>query len=590
MQGILLCHGTMSTCGLRLVGLVAFLASASASWTLPSNPAAVAMLRDAHLQRNVDIANATALYMAVVTMGDWAATGDALFALGELSFPHGDSVDFIERSARLGNPSAQHHVALMHAVGFPHPSTNLSLATSILHDHFASTAGNAPASKTLGYRAMFGQGVPRSCAHALVYYKRAASIVASTYDIHANLPSYPRLPELQDDARYSTAHDFNKLIFLAAAASKTKNGATLYRIAKLLLAQPSPPDYTFVRKLLSQALAWGHLGAAAHLGRMYAHGWGVAVNSIKAREYFLMAPPGDAEALHGLGLLSLPSDTRLALHYFQAASKLGHLNGIYHAATLLTSIAPQQARRYFEAASMSGHVVATFKYAEIVERTNDLASSFEAKCTKVVALYKRVAESVPVPLLDVALTKFQAREYTSAYYLYRLVAEEGNEVAQTNAAFLIRQGYVSEPIDRDVYLSLLRQAARQGSAYAHLELAHASYARAEYAEAMTLYATLTSQAKFQTSTSAYVFVSSALFSMGYMHEMGLGVPADRRKAMEQYTRLSQVERRVQVPLALWKWKWWMQDVVAAAMDTITVWMALDVVRPAKVAVDQVWVY
>ncbi|ETW03275.1 hypothetical protein, variant [Aphanomyces invadans] len=429
--------------------LVAVLASVRA-WNLPSNPAAVALLHDAHAQRNVDIANATALYAAVVTMGDWAATGDALFALGELSFPGEGSVDYILRSARLGNPSAQHLLALMHAVGFPHPEVKQSTATAVVYDHFASTAGHGPASKSLGYRAMFSQGVPRSCAHALVYYKRAASIAASTHDIHSHIPTYPRLPELLDaPSAHSTRQDFDKLLFLASAATKTRNGATLHRIAKLLLAQQTPPpDYKFVRKLLHQAFEWGHLAAAAQLGRLHSHGWGVPINTTRARDFFLMAPENDAEALHGLGLLNLEAgmyDGRLALHYFQAASKLGHLNSIYYAATLLTAIAPQQSRRYFEAASKSGHVLATFKFAEIMERSNEITTPFEAKCTAVVALYKRVAESVAVPLMDTALAKFQTRDYTAAYYLYRLAAEEGSEVAQTNAAFLIQRGYVTEP-------------------------------------------------------------------------------------------------------------------------------------------------
>ncbi|RHY29511.1 hypothetical protein DYB32_005085 [Aphanomyces invadans] len=460
-------------------------------------------------------------------MGDWAATGDALFALGELSFPGEGSVDYILRSARLGNPSAQHLLALMHAVGFPHPEVKQSTATAVVYDHFASTAGHGPASKSLGYRAMFSQGVPRSCAHALVYYKRAASIVASTHDIHSHIPTYPRLPELLDaPSAHSTRQDFDKLLFLASAATKTRNGATLHRIAKLLLAQQTPPpDYKFVRKLLHQAFEWGHLAAAAQLGRLHAHGWGVPINTTRARDFFLMAPENDAEALHGLGLLNLEAgmyDGRLALHYFQAASKLGHLNSIYHAATLLTAIAPQQSRRYFEAASKSGHVLATFKFAEIMERSNEITTPFEAKCTAVVALYKRVAESVAVPLMDTALAKFQTRDYTAAYYLYRLAAEEGSEVAQTNAAFLIQRGYVTEP----------------SSAYAQLELALASYANADYAEAMTLYSDLVSQTKFLSSTTAYVFVSPALFTVGYMYEMGYGVPQDRRKALEHYTRLT----------------------------------------------------
>ncbi|KAF0684616.1 Aste57867_23420 [Aphanomyces stellatus] len=541
--------------------------------TLQSDPTAVRLLHDAHDFRLHDTSSAMSLYKQVVGMNDTGAAGDAYFALSEISFPSGPLenerayLDLLTQSAQRGNPHAQHRLALVYAVGTIIPDGGANVAKSIVMDTFAASAGHAAASMTLGNRAMFGSSVPRSCHDALAHYRRAATIAAATmpstpFNFRPAPP--PRLAEWSSSSSSST-FDFHKLVFLASVAQKQRDGTTLVRIAKLLL-QPHESmtmqfdNYALARSLLRQALEWGpRERASALLGLVYAHGWGVDVNATAAHAFFHMSPQ-DANSLHGLGHLSLQAHrTHDALQHFQAAAKLGHVDAIYQVATLLAATQPQTATRYLTAASNSGHVPATFALArDMNKKIND-----DKTCSTLVGLYKRVAEGgLDQPLLALAWAKFLAAEYATSYWLYRLVAQEGYEVAQTNAAWLVREGYVHEH-EPGVVTELLEEAARQGSGYAQLELGHMAYAAQEYDSAMTAYSALVSKPAFRTTAVAYKHVAPALFQMGLMFEMGHGVPLDRAKALDLYTRASQVERRFQWPVEMWIWKWWLLDLWAA---------------------------
>ncbi|KAH9129067.1 hypothetical protein AeMF1_000842 [Aphanomyces euteiches] len=485
---------------------------------------------------------------------DIKAAGQTWFQLSQESFPDARSLEYLDRSVELGNPYGQHLRALMYAVGFQASTPNI--AKSILHDHFSMAAGHPQAAMTFGYRALYGHGAPQSCVNALNYYRHAATLVVETladdYTFLQSVPYHPRLPELSKE---DEVNDFNKLIFLASASLKSNNGAYVFRIAKLLLQQPEP-HYTLVNQLLLKAAAWGHVKANAYLGIMFAKGWGVTLNATKAREYFIKAPE-DGDALYGLGLLfkygrDIVQDHHAALEYFYAASKLGHVDAVYEAATLMTSL--HQAKRYFEAASNSGHAMATFRLAELVEQAPD-----DSSCSKAIDMYKRVAERMDHPLLRLAWSNYVARNYVDAYWLYRLVAEEGFEVAHTNAAWLL-QLYVSQPSDTTRKM-LLYRAAHQGSGYAQLELAHAHYSNSNFDLAIRAYSHLTSEPKFRSS-KAYMHIAPAYFYLGYMHEMGYGVPCDRSKALDLYIQASAIERRFKWPIDVWKWKWWLQDLWA----------------------------
>ncbi|EQC41369.1 hypothetical protein SDRG_01342 [Saprolegnia diclina VS20] len=548
-----------------LVWLSSVAAAAShESWSTTVSSEAGRLLEAAHALRTVDQHNATALYTQITAMGDAAATRKALYALGDLAFPSAAAQSLFEQSAALGHAGAQHTLALLAAVDDATPS----LATSVLYDAFSAAGGDSRAAQTLGYRSLYGLGAPLSCAAALQYYKQQAAIVVR--EGAAMVAGQWRKPiSLVDDDDRNPTLDQYKLTYVAASAISSKDGKVLFRAAKHLL-QRGNIDFLLVRHWLVLALTFGETPAAAYLGHFYAFGWGGPINYAKALAAYLIAKDAKGgEALLGIGLLYLhghgvAQSTELALEHFDKAALQGHAEAMYYVARILTSKKQLSlAARYYEAASKSGHALGMHAYAGLIEKTS--IHPFLRTCALAVTLYKRVSEASVHPWLDRAHAAFHRGDHATSFLLYRLVAEEGYTTALDNALWLVHEGYV---VASDaVRHRLVERAAAQGSGLGKLLQADAWLKAGDHKRALVAYASLVT-----TKTLSYKHIAPAYYSLGYMHEMGLGVLRSRAQALEYYRQSIAVERRVQLPIELWTWKWALLDVLRSVLGESSWWV------------------
>ncbi|KDO17053.1 hypothetical protein SPRG_17460 [Saprolegnia parasitica CBS 223.65] len=538
-----------------LVWLSTVAATSQEPWSTTVSSEAGRLLEAAHALRGVDEHNATALYTQVTAMGDAAATSEALYALGDLAFPSDDAHSLFQQSAALGHAQAQHTLALLAAV-----NAKPSLATSVLYDMFAAAGGDSRAAQTLGYRALYGLGTPVSCATALQYYKqRAATVVTDGATMVAG--QWRKPISLADDEKRDPILDQYKLTYVAASAISSKDGKVLFRAAKHLL-QRGPIDFRLVRHWLGLALAYGETPAAAYLGHLHAFGWGGPIHHAKAlAAYSIAKDVKGGEALLGLGLLYLyghgvAQNTEVALEHLDKAALQGHAEAMYYVARILTAKKQLSlAARYYEAASKSGHALGMHAYAGIIEKTS--IHPFPRTCALAVTLYKRVSEASVHPWLDRAHAAFHRGDYTTSFLLYRLVAEEGYKVALENALWLVEEGYVIA--SDDVRHRLVKVAAAQGSGLGKLLQADAWLKVGDHKRALAAYTSLVT-----TPALSYKHRAPAYYSLGYMHEMGLGVQRSRAQALEYYRQSVAVERRVTLPIELWTWKWKLLDLLGWA--------------------------
>lgn len=121
----------------------------------------------------------------------------ALRELGK-AFQHGRGVEadqqlatrFFKRSAQLGDPAAQAQMAMRLAFGLQEASSfqlntiqhfgSVDDASALTHYYFAAASGDSAARMALGYRHLFGIGVPANCWTAVSYYQPVAEQVRST--------------------------------------------------------------------------------------------------------------------------------------------------------------------------------------------------------------------------------------------------------------------------------------------------------------------------------------------------------------------------------------------------------------------------
>nr|AIG55416.1 secreted protein [Thraustotheca clavata] len=536
------------------------LATTAAILTIDTSSDAWVLLEKAHALRISHSKSASELYAKVVAMDNSKASCEAYYALGELQFPSIEAVDMFYESAKCGYAQAQHKIALLSGIEYipPIPSTS-PVANAVLYDQFSQFGGDSKASQTLGYRALYGIGTPKSCPVALKFYKeRAAEVFKQGKQPKAG--QWRKSIFLADQSDPDT--EFYKLIYVSTFALGEKNGKTLFQAAKRLLQLTSPSsedNYDTIHQWLNLALDNGELGAAAYLGHMYTYGWGCNVNYTKAMAFYKLSVgvPG-GEGLNGIGLLHLhgrgvPHNVDEALKYFDKAALQGHADAMYNVALILSARGQHSlASRYYEASSKSGHAMGMFKFAEIIERTS--VNPYPHTCAIVIKLYKQVSEALAHPGIALADKAYHQGDYALSYLHYRMAAEEGYLVAQANAIWLIDQGYVTEKAT--TRLQLIKRAAMQGNGYAKLLWADALFAEGKHKQALSEYVALTSLKLSKTSS---LYLAPAFCSVGYMYEYGLGSPPSRSMALDYYSKCIEYEHRISIPIEVFAWKWIIQD-------------------------------
>ncbi|EGZ16559.1 hypothetical protein PHYSODRAFT_544024 [Phytophthora sojae] len=520
---------------------------------------------------------------------------DALVQLGDMYFYGNSSLDtsvngtlamrLYAEAAALGAPRAQFHVGVAKSYGlwgFPPDE-----AGAMTHYYFAALGGDMGAVMALGHKHLLGLGAPKKCESAVRYYEVAANEAVARREQNVSHPAIYDLPHRRLKTLAETQHKKNLpgdsaiVDYYQFSADKgdpdaTLNLATLYYYGARGLAQ----DLERAAALFQKAYNLGASGGAYHLGHIYSLGIGVPQNNATAFKYLQEAVnEGNTAAQNELAHMYLQGkgtqpDEEQAVALFKSAAKQGSMEAFYNLGVLhmrgggskgmvLASGHPE-----YELGHMSLHGIGTTR-----------------SCRNAVESFKMVAERGECDrVLSQAYKDFKRQDYEAAFMKYAVMAQQGYEVAQHNAAYLLDYDFLTPSpfspmlslmpsaieLDEDTVAStavmLYRLAAQQGNVDANLKIGDYYYYgkgghSVDFVKASAHYSLASKRSNAQ-----------AMFNLALMYEHGIGVEQDFYLAKRFFdkARVAHSDANVPVTLALWKlrahkslraWKRWWDELV-----------------------------
>ncbi|CAI5701411.1 hypothetical protein KXD40_002679 [Peronospora effusa] len=548
---------------------------------------------------------------------------DALVQLGDMYFYGNHSLatrvngtlalSLYAEAAALGAPRAQFHVgvALSYGLwGFPRDE-----AAAITRYYFAALDGDIGASMALGHKHWLGVGVPKKCESAVRYYEVAANEAVARREHNMSHPAIYDLPHRRLKTIVAAQHKKNSpgdsaiVDFYQFSADKgdpdaTLNLATLYYYGARGLTQ----DLQRAAVLFRKAYELGSSEGAYYLGHIHSLGIGTPQNNATAFKYLQEAVnEGNAAAQNELAQMymlgkGVKPDKEKAVDLFRAAARQGSMEAFYNlgvlrmkgedsnGATLLTEYPEYEvAHGYFQVAAHQGHMIASHKLGHMSLHGIGTTRS----CKNAVESFKKVAERGEWDrVLTQAYKDFMRQDYEAAFMKYAVMAQQGYEIAQHNAAYLLDNGFLTpsafspllswtpsamdfgENVVTSTAVMLYRLAAQQGNADANLKIGDYYYYgkggnRADFVKASAHYSLAGKQSN-----------AEAMFNLALMYEHGIGVDQDFYLAKRFFDKARQAHSDAGVPvtLALWKlrvhkslysWKTWWDEFVGNVPPSTT---------------------
>jgi SEL1 protein len=528
---------------------------------------------------------------------------DALFALGEMyewhEFPEdlsdstsvieddGESIDIAIRhytsAASLGHTHAHAALGLLYSIranSLPFASHDARRmdAHALLHYTASSSSSSSSSDQSstaahmaLGYRFLFGRGVPMSCSRAAMHYERAAKVVVDEI-VRSGLHPLSRAARValsdsdvlpassatdDDGARRRDSDESTDVIEYFQYSSDLSDANVLFTLGLLYLQGTPVVKRDFPRALghfTDAAKLHTPASALAMLGFMYDHGYGVVRDRHRAIELWQQSLDADADNIYANSFLGVrrarAGDFAAAHELLKSAAargspaaqiELGHL--YYEGAGVARHYAT--ALHLYTQAAKAGFLEAHYMLAQMHLQGHGTQRS----CTAAVQLLKKVAErGLRRDLLEPPHTCYRHGDERCAVHGYELAAEYGLEVAQSNAAGLLleRQARLQAAGASEAAVTVaarrarvrLVDAAEQSSAIAHRLLGDL-YAAGHGVDA---------GGSAERAVAFYQAASArrdpeATFALGYMHQHGLGVPVDAHLAKRYYDLAAQLDPR-----------------------------------------------
>eukprot|EP00903_Cladosiphon_okamuranus_P018769 g17268.t2 len=431
-----------------------------------------------------------------------------------------------------------------------------SRAVALLH--FAAVGGHSEAQLALGLRYLEGNGVQLDLETAAFFLACAVEVAHSEYHKVGKQPTL----EIQ---RLTTANEAvveigqkgedDDLIQYQIQRAEQGDLPSIEALGYLYYwgARGLPRDQARALQYFTSASLAGSNNARCAAAGMYLKGEGTHVNHTKAVElYELAAEENHVRALNGLGYvyftgLVLPQNLTKAYGYFERAANMQEDgDSLFNAAHCLTrGLGTDQdlergAELYRLAASW-GHVDSAYELAHLYAQ----GTGAERNPTAVAKYLSMVAQVGPWgKRLRLAFDCYLQGDMLSALALYAQVAELGYEVAASNGAFLLDSGKIrlyggvfqggdSEPVwSETMAVRLHVLAALKGQMVSFLAIGDAFF----YGKAGLPRDSVSACWWFARASSSGIVRGS--YNLGFMHEHGLGVPLDYRKALMFYDRAS----------------------------------------------------
>ncbi|CAH2327946.1 sel-1 1 [Pelobates cultripes] len=464
--------------------------------------------------------------------------------------------ELLEKLTEQGSPRGQMALGFLYASGL---GVNSSQAKALVYYTFGALGGNLISHMILGYRYWAGIGVVQSCESALTHYRLVANHVASDISLTGGTVVHRiRLAdEIENPGMGSGMLEEDLIQYYQFLAEKGDIQAQV-GLGQLHLHGGRGVEQNHQRafEYFNQAANAGNSHAMAFLGKMYSEGSDSVMQSNEtALQYFKKAADmGNPVGQSGLGMAYLygrgvPVDYDMALKYFQKAAEQGWVDGQLQLGSMYYNGVGvkrdyKQALKYFNLASQGGHILAFYNLAQMHATGTGVMRS----CHTAVELFKNVCERGRwSERLMTAYNSYKNGNANTAVVQYLLLAEQGYEVAQSNAAFILDQkeaGVVGENETLPRALLHWNRAASQGYTMARIKLGDYHFygygTDVDYETAFIHYRLASEQ---QHS-------AQAMFNLGYMHERGLGIKQDIHLAKRFYDMAAEASPDAQVPVFL----------------------------------------
>lgn len=484
-------------------------------------------------------------------------------------------------AATTGNATAQYMVGFIYGVGLGSVQQDIMLSSMYLG--LAALQGHTEAEMTLGFRHLMGIGAPMSCQDALAHYKSVADKAAQHYlkgpPLGRKMPDYRvRLSDERGGVygvkvgpqslfKSTNRENFNELLEVHTLNAKmgelrgcltlvdlyyhghryapTNYGLTL-KYMQAIRQQTFVGQTTTLQEGLDQAEINAAVEVAGLYGVMLWRGEGVAENLDEAVKWLRSSTDlgyGLAQnalgVMYQLGVGSLEVDLEQAAELFKKSAERKHAGGLVNHALMVFDKQPEAGLASLNLAAEKGHLLAHYYLGRLYAGKTD---NEEATCRMAAASYRFVAEKgdwlhSPIPA---AMRAVQKGNIEAAAVDYMRAAEMGYDVGQLNAALLLENVDIEQICSGDrrrcnrLALAYWTRAANQGVGDARVRQADYYFegrgVNRSYAKAAAAYG-LAADGELN---------GLAMWNLGWMYEMGVGVARDFHLAKRWYDRSLEV--------------------------------------------------
>ena len=497
-----------------------------------------------------------------------------------------------EKGAAFGNETAQFRLGTLYATGAL--GVEQDPVKMMLNYYYAALSGSSFAQLALGYRYMFGLGVPKSCETSVLYYELAANTAIDELEKDGveTLADFERLSlSAKSAGRFGHPNSDEDLIdYYKHSAEKGDVQAQhslgqfyYYGIHGVKRNLPLAANY------FRQAAQAGDNQAQTSYANMLVKGLGVEQDLDGAVSNFTAAAEaGNAGGMNGLGYVNLyglgvKQDTEKATYWFNAAAEQGNVEAYYNLGALYISGTGVKTReytralKYFTLAVKKGHLLAMHKLAQM----NLHGIGTTKTCDGAAQLFKYIAErsKATIDLISTAMDAHRNNDPDTALHLYLVAAELGCEIAQNNAAWLLDNGFSLTPTkagDEDeeedsnsMLMNIMEElfgtsmhklgqvtgskdalrlfilSAEQGNNEARVKIGDYYYYAVGGVDSPDY-----QQAAHHYRVASESHNTQAMFNLGYMHEYGIGLPRDFHLAKRFYDRADDTSSEAHIPVNL----------------------------------------
>ncbi|PNW85669.1 hypothetical protein CHLRE_03g197400v5 [Chlamydomonas reinhardtii] len=566
------------------------------------------------------------------------------------------ALELFRNAAEAGDAEAQGHMGLCYSMGLDSPDCWTAdgivrfgppkPAEALLHYYFGAAGGDMTSRMAMGYRHLTGLGVPRSCWSAASYYQpvgeKVSDLAAATMPPPTTLEDDEPADDSSSGASGGTSssaaddsiapelappsgslpHVERIRLHLQAAQGglRSERHREVVQYYQYSADRGNTEAQTAVGQVLNYgthgvdrdhgaalayfklAAAAGDVDAMAHLGAMFANGYGTRRSYEQAVDWWTRAARrNNANALFGLGYLYLTArgvsqDYDRAFQYFSKAAEQVHAEarpdalfymGVMHLKGYgVRRKSVQRALSYFTLAAHAGHSLAQYNAAMM----HLAGKGTPRNCKPAVSLLKALSERGPAASsVQQGHEHFFRGRYGLALLSYLRAADLGMEVAQSNAAWMLERGYAPGLGASELAFSLYKQSAAQSNVHSLLCMGDSYFYGRGVEQDWVRSAALYYEAYQERS-------AEAMFNLGFMHEFGVGVPQDLQLAKRFYNMAKHTQADAFLPVALANaWlqlhAWWdkLRPLLPSTPFLDPIWNSVFALHPPHTSLFGPWV-